>query len=113
MRTDDVLFNNSQFFAGNGYPCPPLRSASDHYLHCVNSDFDSIGKNFIDQEKTSADTQDSTTSVMMTNTRGRKGSAKETVALLTAAYKLCDEKRSLDERIELLSHMVCTGTKFT
>lgn len=34
-----------QFFATAGYPCPPLRNPSDHYLRCVNKDFDKVKKN--------------------------------------------------------------------
>jgi hypothetical protein len=32
----------SQFFAEAGFPCPPLRNPSDHFLRCVNSDFDKV-----------------------------------------------------------------------
>jgi hypothetical protein len=31
-----------QFFAQAGFPCPPLRNPSDHFLRCVNSDFDKV-----------------------------------------------------------------------
>ncbi|KAL5200938.1 hypothetical protein ABZP36_035292 [Zizania latifolia] len=30
----------SEFFASNGYPCPPMRNPSDHFLRTVNKDFD-------------------------------------------------------------------------
>eukprot|EP00250_Pteridium_aquilinum_P011022 c19788_g1_i1 orf=198-2294(+) len=30
------------FFAASGFPCPSLRNPSDHYLRCINSDFDKI-----------------------------------------------------------------------
>ncbi|KAG8060959.1 hypothetical protein GUJ93_ZPchr0002g24924 [Zizania palustris] len=30
----------SEFFASNGYPCPPMRNPSDHLLRTVNKDFD-------------------------------------------------------------------------
>ncbi|XP_078427397.1 white-brown complex-like protein [Wolffia australiana] len=30
------------FFAQSGFPCPALRNPSDHYLRCVNSDFDKV-----------------------------------------------------------------------
>lgn len=29
-----------QFFAQAGFPCPALRNTSDHFLRCINSDFD-------------------------------------------------------------------------
>ncbi|XP_052182079.1 ABC transporter G family member 15-like [Diospyros lotus] len=32
----------TEFFADAGYPCPKRRSPSDHFLRCINSDFDNI-----------------------------------------------------------------------
>ncbi|KAM7272282.1 hypothetical protein ACFE04_026945 [Oxalis oulophora] len=32
----------AQFFAEAGFPCPQRRNSSDHYLRCINSDFDLI-----------------------------------------------------------------------
>lgn len=31
-----------QFFAKGGFPCPTRRNPSDHFLHCINSDFDAV-----------------------------------------------------------------------
>ncbi|KAI4319268.1 hypothetical protein MLD38_032890 [Melastoma candidum] len=31
-----------EFFAEAGFPCPPKRNPSDHFLRCVNSDFDKV-----------------------------------------------------------------------
>ncbi|CAN1751008.1 ABC transporter G family member 15 [Linum perenne] len=31
-----------QFFAQAGFPCPSKRNPSDHFLRCINSDFDAI-----------------------------------------------------------------------
>ncbi|KAF3322349.1 ABC transporter G family member 11-like protein [Carex littledalei] len=31
-----------EFFDQAGFPCPPLRNPSDHFLRCINSDFDKV-----------------------------------------------------------------------
>ncbi|WCJ33443.1 ABC-2 type transporter family protein [Euphorbia peplus] len=43
---DTVYFGEAkdsiQFFSDAGFPCPTRRSPADHFLRCVNSDFDKI-----------------------------------------------------------------------
>ncbi|KAH9331064.1 hypothetical protein KI387_003172 [Taxus chinensis] len=31
-----------EFFQQAGFPCPPFRNPSDHFLRCINSDFDKV-----------------------------------------------------------------------
>jgi len=31
-----------KFFAESGFPCPKKRNPSDHFLRCINSDFDTV-----------------------------------------------------------------------
>lgn len=37
-----------QFFAKSGFPCPCRRNPSDHFLRCINSDFDVVKKSFLE-----------------------------------------------------------------
>ncbi|GAU28496.1 hypothetical protein TSUD_294990 [Trifolium subterraneum] len=39
---DDYMICCMQFFAQAGFPCPALRNPSDHFLRCINSDFDKV-----------------------------------------------------------------------
>ncbi|XBI57204.1 hypothetical protein VPH35_038655 [Triticum aestivum] len=41
-RSPAPVSSCTQFFAEVGFPCPPLRNPSDHFLRCVNSDFDKV-----------------------------------------------------------------------
>lgn len=37
-----ITFSSLQFFAEAGFPCPHTRNPSDHFLRCINSDFDYV-----------------------------------------------------------------------
>ncbi|KAK6148170.1 hypothetical protein DH2020_019082 [Rehmannia glutinosa] len=37
-----LLSGGKTFFAQAGFPCPALRNPSDHFLRCINSDFDKV-----------------------------------------------------------------------
>lgn len=37
-----VVASTLQFFGEAGFPCPSRRNPSDHFLRCVNSDFDNV-----------------------------------------------------------------------
>jgi hypothetical protein len=42
MRVYCARSDREQFFAQAGFPCPPMRNPSDHFLRCINSDFDRV-----------------------------------------------------------------------
>ncbi|KAI3449992.1 hypothetical protein Pfo_006657 [Paulownia fortunei] len=40
-----------QFFADAGFPCPRRRNPSDHFLRCVNSDFDDVNNTLMGSQR--------------------------------------------------------------
>ncbi|GER55051.1 ABC transporter G family member [Striga asiatica] len=42
---------SSEFFADAGFPCPHKRNPSDHFLRCVNSDFDDVANTLIGSQR--------------------------------------------------------------
>lgn len=42
LLQSNYWYPSSQFFAEAGFPCPRRRNPSDHFLRCINSDFDAI-----------------------------------------------------------------------
>ncbi|KAL9677576.1 hypothetical protein QQ045_005809 [Rhodiola kirilowii] len=43
-----------EFFREAGFPCPSRRNPSDHFLRCVNSDFDAVTKTLIESFRMAA-----------------------------------------------------------
>ncbi|KAH6812976.1 ABC-2 type transporter family protein [Perilla frutescens var. frutescens] len=40
-----------QFFGEAGFPCPQMRNPSDHFLRCINSDFDHVNNALMGSQK--------------------------------------------------------------
>ncbi|KAH7446285.1 hypothetical protein KP509_01G050000 [Ceratopteris richardii] len=59
------------FFAAAGFPCPDLRNPSDHFLRCINSDFDRVKAalkgSFRIREQENFDPLDRTTTAQVIN----------------------------------------------
>ncbi|CAM6086145.1 unnamed protein product [Calypogeia fissa] len=87
------------FFERNGFPCPPLRSCADHYLHCVNSDFDTVERTL---KRQSSAARSGRRVAALTEPPLRK-TAKQAVQELVQSYKLSDEKSAVENRIELVT----------
>lgn len=67
----------NEFFALNGFPCPPMRNPSDHYLRTINQDFDEdIEQGF-----------------------GEKRSAKEAINLLVESYKSSENFQQVQQLV--------------
>ncbi|KAL8545124.1 hypothetical protein ACS0TY_005353 [Phlomoides rotata] len=53
-----------QFFAEAGFPCPERRNPSDHFLRCINSDFDYVNAALMGSQRIRSDTKGSYNSTM-------------------------------------------------
>ncbi|XAR73422.1 Taurine-transporting ATPase [Bertholletia excelsa] len=68
----------NQFFTSNGFPCPPMRNPSDHYLRTVNKDFDAdIEQGF-----------------------GGKTSTTEAIGILVNSYKKSEANQQVQQRVQ-------------
>ncbi|XP_014493690.2 ABC transporter G family member 15-like [Vigna radiata var. radiata] len=80
----------TQFFAKAGFPCPSRRNPADHFLHCINSDFDAV-----------------TTIITASQTRqeGVPLSTAETKAILVEKYRWSEHATIARARIKEISNI--------
>ncbi|XP_034688533.1 ABC transporter G family member 15-like [Vitis riparia] len=84
-----------EFFAEAGFPCPSRRSPSDHFLRCINSDFDIVTATLKGSQRL-REIQQSSNSVMELATA-------EIKAILADEYKGSKYQRRAGERIQEIS----------
>ncbi|KAE9450006.1 hypothetical protein C3L33_18091, partial [Rhododendron williamsianum] len=80
----------NEFFSLNGFPCPPLRNPSDHYLRTINKDFG------VDIEQ---------------GLGGRKMSAVEAINTLVKSYNSSEAYRQVQQRVFEICQQVHNDTK--
>ncbi|XP_049394389.1 ABC transporter G family member 11-like [Solanum stenotomum] len=83
-----------EFFAQAGFPCPALRNPSDHFLRCINSDFDKVKATLKGSMKlrfeSNEDPLDKTTT-------------SEAIRILVDYYRRSQYSYSANERVEEMS----------
>lgn len=83
-----------EFFAQAGFPCPALRNPSDHFLRCINSDFDKVKATLKGSMKlrfeSNEDPLDKTTTA-------------EAMRILVDYYRRSQYSYSANERVEEMS----------
>ncbi|TXG70340.1 hypothetical protein EZV62_005275 [Acer yangbiense] len=90
-----------KFFAEAGFPCPTRRNPSDHFLCCINSDFDKISASPLPSQRQSVSTQ---TEVIPTSSNSQiKLTTKEIKEKLVKKYKDSDISKSIRKRIQELA----------
>ncbi|KAL6643465.1 hypothetical protein ACP70R_018231 [Stipagrostis hirtigluma subsp. patula] len=74
----------TEFFTLNGFPCPHLRSPSDHFLRTINKDFDEE---------------------IAENSKASRKTASEAIDILTSAYKTSSYSEKTINQIVEMKHM--------
>ncbi|XP_073035884.1 ABC transporter G family member 11-like [Primulina eburnea] len=88
-----------EFFAQAGFPCPALRNPSDHFLRCINSDFDKVKATLKGSMKLRFVSDDDPLERVTTN---------EAIRVLLDSYRTSTYCYSAKEKIEGMSKV--TGT---
>ncbi|KAJ1271483.1 hypothetical protein BS78_06G130700 [Paspalum vaginatum] len=76
--------NAAEFFTSNGYPCPPMRNPSDHFLRTINRDFES---------------ENGDTSI------GKPSAADEAIENLVNAYKSSNTSENAKKEMHNINEM--------
>ncbi|KAL6854391.1 hypothetical protein ACP4OV_019294 [Aristida adscensionis] len=79
-----TLSHATEFFTLNGFPCPHLRSQSDHFLRTINKDFDEE---------------------IVENSKSNRKTAAEAIDILTSAYKSSTYLEKTIDQIAEMKHM--------
>ncbi|XP_010274916.1 PREDICTED: ABC transporter G family member 11 [Nelumbo nucifera] len=83
-----------EFFAQAGFPCPALRNPSDHFLRCINSDFDKVKATMKGSMKLR---------FARTDDPLEKITTAEAIRTLINYYNTCQYNYSARERVEEIS----------
>ncbi|XP_077247206.1 white-brown complex-like protein [Tasmannia lanceolata] len=83
-----------EFFAQAGFPCPALRNPSDHFLRCINSDFDKVKATLKGSMKLR---------FVMTDDPLEKTSTAEAIRMLINFYASSQYYYTAKERVEEIS----------
>ncbi|KAK3217895.1 hypothetical protein Dsin_011865 [Dipteronia sinensis] len=90
-----------KFFADAGFPCPTRRNPSDHFLRCINSDFDKISASPFPSQRQSVSTQ---TEVIPTSSNSQINLTTEEIkAKLVEKYKDSDTSKNIRKRVQELA----------
>ncbi|KAL6524648.1 ABC transporter G member 11 [Orobanche hederae] len=83
-----------EFFAQAGFPCPALRNPSDHFLRCINSDFDKVKATLKGSMKIRFEASDDPLEKVTTT---------EVIRTLVDSYRTSQYCYSANQRIEEIS----------
>ncbi|KAL9224349.1 hypothetical protein vseg_000392 [Gypsophila vaccaria] len=85
-----------EFFAQAGFPCPSLRNPSDHFLRCINSDFDKVKATLKGSMKLRSEASDDALDKM---------AAAEAARILVSYYRSSQSAYSARQRVDDISRV--------
>ncbi|KAH6781469.1 white-brown complex-like protein [Perilla frutescens var. frutescens] len=88
-----------EFFTSAGFPCPALSNPADHFIRCINSDFDKVRGSVKLQFETDDDPLEKVT-------------AAEAIQILVESYRSSEYCSSTQEKIEEISKFKGSVVKF-
>jgi ABC-type multidrug transport system ATPase subunit len=92
----------TEHFATAGFPCPPLRNPSDHFLHTINADFDQVKSILRNLTKGAMDVEVGEPSVF------GNSSTKQAVTKLLKAYESSEyAARAISKVQQITTQIVC------
>ncbi|KAJ9552819.1 hypothetical protein OSB04_016864 [Centaurea solstitialis] len=100
-----LLSGGKTFFAHAGFPCPTLRNPSDHFLRCINSDFDKVKATLKGSMKLRFEASDDPL---------EKVTTAEAIRALTDYYRTSQYCYAANEKVEEMSKLpsgVWSGVK--
>ncbi|XP_042053687.1 ABC transporter G family member 11-like [Salvia splendens] len=80
-----------EFFGGAGFPCPEFRNPADHFIRCINSDFDKVKETLL---RSTVATDDDPLD---------KITAAEAIEILVDSYRSSEYCSAANEKIEEMS----------
>ncbi|CAM6104027.1 unnamed protein product [Calypogeia fissa] len=94
------------FFANAGFPCPPMRNPSDHYLRVTNSDFDKVNESLTMSSSFKFKRGDEENQYLnQYNNSIARMSTAEQVRVLTHLFATSEEKKAVMDNIATLTSL--------
>lgn len=102
------LAGAQEFFANAGFPCPPMRNPSDHYLRHINSDFDRVNNSLTNSSaggNSGKFKRDEENQYINCSNPMNRISTAEQVRVLTHLFSTSEEKKAVMDNVVTLTSL--------